>query len=380
MKKILFINHSASRTGAPIMLLHFLEWLKHNKEIKFDVLSLDNGELITDFTSISETHFFKEKKKNLLNKVILYLRNRKHSSNSSRLLFPEKALKSIAKNEYSLIYANSVLSIPEGCYIKHHSKEKTKLVVHVHELNLIINEFCPKLEMYREYIDFTIAASQKVKDNLVDNWGFKDHFIKVIYEHSKSVDFVSKVSDEFIVGASGLVNWRKGPDFFILVAQYVFKKLPDAKIKFQWVGRISNLNRLIYEEDLKRLNLMKKVEFTGAKDNPHDYFSNFDVFLMTSKEDPFPLVCIEVGQMEKPIICFEGATGTEEVLKPVEGTIVPYLDIEKMGELVIQYYRNENLKLRVGQKIKNIFKDFTPEKQSIKIYEVIKNVIKNSHI
>lgn len=379
MNKILFINHSASRTGAPIMLLHFLKWLKQEKKLNFDVLSLDNGELLDDFTAICDQHFFKQKNKNPFTKVSRYLKSTKKDNLTLRLLFPKHELKNIAKNEYNLIYSNSALSVPAGCYIKSQSFDNTKLLVHIHELNMVIHQFCPELKTYQSDIDFTIAASQMVKDNLIANWNGNGDFIKVIYEHSLVPNVISKTTDCFTVGASGLVNWRKGPDFFLLVAKYVFEKIPHASIKFQWVGRISNSNRLIYESDIKRLNLIDKVEFTGAKDNPLDYFANFDIFLMTSKEDPFPLVCIEVGMMGKPIICFEGATGTEEVLRTVEDTIVPYLDIEKMGETVIKYYKNENHRLDNGNKMKQIFKKFTPENQSVKIYNIMESLTQNSH-
>src|SRR5690606_30771156 len=156
---------------------------------------------------------------------------------------------------------------------------------------------------------------------------------------------------------------------------YVFNKMPKANIKFQWVGKISKSNRLIYEEDIRKLHLTGKVEFTGATASPQTYYSNFDVFLMTSKEDPFPLVCIEVGMLGKPIICFKEATGTEEVLSQVEGAVVPYLDIEQMGEKVLRYYKNEKELEKDSLKMKMIFNEFTVENQSKKIVNMIKNTV-----
>lgn len=377
MKRILFINHSTSRTGAPLMLLYFLKWLKVEKGISFDVLSLDSGDLSDSFTEISNQHFFPEKKKGFFWRVLHHLKHKLITSDTDGFLHSKRLLSSIAKNDYGLIYANSVLSLPVGVFLKKHCAS-SKLLVHFHELNLTINQFCPNLESYKLDINYSIAASNKVKDNLISNWGFRDNSVKVVYEHSQIGNIGSKSTDDFIVGASGLVNWRKGPDFFIMVAQYVFKKLPDAPIKFQWVGRISKLNELIFQEDIKKLGLTDKVAFVGAKENPHDFFSEFDMFLMTSKEDPFPLVCIEVGMMGKPIICFEGATGTEEVLKTIDGAIVPYLDIAQMGEMVIKYFNNKDFKLETGQTIKEIFNEFTPEKQGEKLYNIIIDILGSS--
>ncbi|WP_299123546.1 glycosyltransferase [uncultured Winogradskyella sp.] len=373
--KILFINHSAAKTGAPIVLLHFLKWLKQNKDLSFDVLSLQNGSLLEAFSEVSEKHYYKLKKDFVLNKIDRYIKSKQKGSVKGRLLYPQNALKSIAKNNYDLIYANSIISIPAAHFIKKNSGTKAKLLVHIHELNLTINQYCSELNAYEPSIDFTIAVSNKVKQNLITNWGFNDNKIKIVYAHSKVDDLNKKVDKQFIVGGSGVVGWRKGPDFFVLVAQYVFNKFPDLPIKFQWVGKISKLNQFIYNQDIERLGLRDKLKFVGAKDNPHDYFSNFDIFLMTSKEDPFPLVCVEVGMMGKPIICFKDATGTQEVLMPVENAVIPYLDIAKMSEMVVQYFNDKDLRHNDGMKIKQIFLEFTPEKQGAKLYKIIKGLI-----
>src|SRR4051812_23665793 len=46
MKQILFIGHDAGRTGAPLVMLHLLEWLrKRDTELRIDLLLLRGGEL-----------------------------------------------------------------------------------------------------------------------------------------------------------------------------------------------------------------------------------------------------------------------------------------------------------------------------------------------
>ena len=70
MKKILFITHNASLTGAPYVLLLFLKWLKNeHKEIKVDIVFLEKGELYNDFIDLANTSYdytdVKAKKKDL---------------------------------------------------------------------------------------------------------------------------------------------------------------------------------------------------------------------------------------------------------------------------------------------------------------------------
>jgi len=50
IRKILFISHEASRTGAPLILLHLLKWLNKNTEnLQFDVLLIKRGAMADDF-------------------------------------------------------------------------------------------------------------------------------------------------------------------------------------------------------------------------------------------------------------------------------------------------------------------------------------------
>jgi glycosyltransferase involved in cell wall biosynthesis len=101
------------------------------------------------------------------------------------------------------------------------------------------------------------------------------------------------------------------------------------------------------------------------------FFQNFDMLLLTSREDPFPLVCIEVGMMGKPILSFEKATGTNEILKDARGFIVPFGDVDEMANKVILYYLDRKLRFEHGQLNKEIFSQFIPENWCPKLFEVV---------
>ena len=52
---ILFVSNDATRTGAPIALLHFLRWYKKNGQRPFSILFGEGGELTPDFAQLAET-------------------------------------------------------------------------------------------------------------------------------------------------------------------------------------------------------------------------------------------------------------------------------------------------------------------------------------
>jgi glycosyltransferase involved in cell wall biosynthesis len=378
IKKILFISNEGSRTGAPLILLHLLKWLNKNTErIQFDVLLIKGGAIADDFrkecanTFVYSELYKPEKFIEIATKKFLEKFGLKQKQKA--LFFIEN----IASNNYDIIYSNTIVSIPIAVKIKKYC-QNSKLIVHVHELNTIIKMALPDFYNYKNYIDKYLAVSHQVKENLVSNWEVNKNAIDVIFPFSLfkfDKANILKESEIFTVGASGTAHWPKGVDVFIQIANYVAKKYPQAKINFVWVG--NNLtNKYLIEDDIEKLGLKEVVSFVGEQTNPIDFYRNFDVFLLTSREDSFPIVCIEAANLKKPIICFEKASGTAEVIEKGGGFVVPYLDIEAMGEKIIYYYNSPSKMNEEGLRAQELFADFTPEKICPLLYEQINSLIK----
>lgn len=368
--KILFITHETSRTGAPIVLLYFLKWLKtHHCEIETTVLSLKKGVLHEDFKKEADTYYELSDFKNIKEKFKLICR----ATNRE-----QKLMDNLVRQNFNLVYSNTVVAIPYGDKIKAFSKD-AKHIVHVHELNSAITQSLPNFESYISNIDYIIAASNIVKHNLIEQRKIDSIKIDCIYECSIiTTDSNNNKLNEnkFVVGGAGSVEWRKGSDLFIQVARYIKTHHPDCDICFKWVGFISNNDLVWINEDLRKCGLSNAVTFVGEQEEPYKLFSEFDVFLMTSREDPFPLVCIELGQLGKPIICFDQATGTAEILENGGGYIVPYLDVEEMAKKIIHYYNNPESLIKDGKKAQQLFLDFTPEQMCPIIFEKIETLLK----
>lgn len=372
MKKILFISHDASRTGAPMVLLHFLKWLQLNQlDIQADLLVLSGGNLESDFKKAVRYYFdyeVKTKPRSLNRKErILFKLGWFKKSNLRHDLLLE-----LSQNNYDVVYANTIASV-KFAYDLVSKIKSAKFILHLHELNAIIRLMQPDFHIYTVVIDQFITPARIVKDNLIANWGVSENKIEVVYECAAIQESQKhNKTEEFVIGASGTVHWRKGQDVFVQVARYLCQHHPENNFKFVWVGKISATEHIIIEEDLIKLGLKDKVFFIGEVDNPEDYYKDFDVFLMTSREDPFPLVCIEVGMIGKPIISFEKAVGTNEVLEKGGGFVVPYLDVETMANKVIEYYNNPVLLAEHGIINKTAFSQFTPELICPQLFSVIK--------
>ncbi|MEK6480086.1 glycosyltransferase [Catalinimonas sp. 4WD22] len=374
MKRILFIVHEASRTGAPLLLLYFIKWLRSEyNHFIIDVLVIRRGALEEEFARYSDHYYVSNQLfGNKVQKASLRLFNKIYGGSSDHIFRYLKG--NLATRNYDLLYCNSVLTLEVGTFIK--KRCKASLLCHVHELDTVIRRYVPNFMSLQEDTDKFIAVSSAVSKMLV-NKGVEQERIHLIYEYIEKITIPaqsnSSTSNIFNVGSAGTVHWRKGYDIFIQVAKEVLKSTD--KIKFTWVGAMNDEHRAIVEEDLRKLEISQHVFFLGEKQFPIADFQSFDVFFLSSREDPFPLVCIESGMLGKPIICFDKAGGIPELIENGGGKTVSYLDINEAAQTILYYFNNPSDLLADGQIIKEKVKELVVDEAAPKILSVIKSLI-----
>ncbi|MEO6148800.1 MAG: glycosyltransferase family 4 protein [Mucilaginibacter sp.] len=383
-KKILFVSHDASRTGAPIVLKHLMRWLKDNSDLEFSILIKDGGETdieddlralapVYKWAPLTPLQAFGER---LLSKV------------SNRLFkkplykkYPEE----LKAQTFDLVYLNTVASTSLAPYLKqyHHCP----VILHVHENEFSINAYYSEAlaGSYLKLIDHYIAVSKSTRQNLEENYHIPAEKISLVNEFVpvknfaqpiKTVEQVKatlNITGEFIVGGAGVTSWRKGVDIFMQAALIIKKTLGSKKIKFVWMGQVEYLFKSQAAYELKRLELTDDdIVFTGSVEHPQDYFQIFDVFALTSREDPFPLVSLEAAAQSKPIICFDGAGGAPELLVNGGGIVVPYADAQAMADAIIDLYNDADRLAELGVQIKNAVQQYDVAVQAPLILDVIK--------
>lgn len=336
-KTILFIGHDATRTGAPIMFLHFINWVKGHTDTNIIILLKKGGPLLDEFRKIGPTYvYFDDNNSSSFNRVVNSYKSRRHNFN---------ILKTLKRASIDLIYSNTITN----GYLYHVVKGlEVPVITHVHELERVIKNFAVNnLEYIIKHTTHYIAASKAVKDNLVLNHDIAGEKISIFHEFIPTTKFSSKSDinipqvlselgiDEpnpFIVGGSGRFDLRKGADIFLHVMKRVSGYSLDRQIYFIWTGAESKGDLYNWlSDDARKAGLDKTLKIIPPTNDPRKYYSVMDVFLMTSREDPFPLVCLESAAMGIPIICFEDGGGMPEFVEGDAGAIVPYFDVEKMA-------------------------------------------------
>jgi glycosyltransferase involved in cell wall biosynthesis len=357
-KKVLFISHEASRSGAPIVLLYLLRWLKKNTPLQFEILLLTDGPLKPDFEQLGRTFVLSD----ITRQHTYPNRIKKKLLGTTLSDQQKKAVDYFSKRGYDLIYGNTIVSLPWLKIFK--EGHSTKTLCCVHELSYVLNNF-----FTREYLqesltqtDTIIAVSKSVKENLINEFNVPAAKVNLNYEfidtdsQLKSGNDVSKAGlniaqEEFVIGMGGTPEWRKGTDLVIPLAIKLTEQYPDFKFKIVWLGGGEDngfVKQLIY--DACKCGINNHLIFLESKPNPLDFINLFDVFVLLSREDPFPLIVLEAAFLKKPVIAFENSGGIPELIAQGAGLLAPYLDLVKMAGLIHVLSQDTALIEKIGKK------------------------------
>lgn len=327
-KKVLFISHDAGRYGAQILMLNLVRWWAEHGDMPYELLLKSGGELTPDFARFGRVEMFTG------------------ATTFGRLLYRVRGTRSrLLLNRYrrmgiGLVYNNTITN---GDLLEYLAPLGCPVITHVHELENYIHS-CGRdnLDKVIRHTDLFIAASRAVKENLVANHGIPDERVTVVHEYTP-VDVTVSVSrkemrarlsipeDAFVVGGAGTTDWRKSPELFLQLARAVRDIHRRDDFYFVWVGGAYTWE---LEYDVKKLGLANVV-FVPSNPTPLDYFNCFDVFALTSRIDPYPVVCLESAALGKPIVCFDGAGGMPEFVEDDCGFVVPYLDLPAMADRIV---------------------------------------------
>jgi glycosyltransferase involved in cell wall biosynthesis len=145
----------------------------------------------------------------------------------------------------------------------------------------------------------------------------------------------------------GFASKRKGTDLFVEVFKCLYKK--NKNIKFCWIGEFENEQfKKEILKDIPNEILENNLIFTGSLPNSFSNYAPFDVFFLSSREDPYPLVVLEAASMRKPSICFNGSGGIPEFVGEDAGWIISDFDVEAVCDLIDNLYQNREQILAKG--------------------------------
>jgi glycosyltransferase involved in cell wall biosynthesis len=342
--RVLLLLHGLSRTGAPRVALDALEAM--NREVDAFVIAADGGPLEEDFGKIGPLHILAEK----------WPKGRIWQRLPRRFEWG-RWVRSIHRWAPDVIYVNSVAALP---ILKMVPLPEAPVLLHVHELH---SELVPILHGYPELLRSRparyLAVSGAVFQALVSECGIREDRISLVHEFipESRLDGEAKTrpgragDGSFVVGGAGVPGWRKGSILWLQMVAEV-RKLLGPSARFVWVGipewpGPSWLDGLKFRREVQLLGLDGVVELVPSTPKALEHFASFDVFAMTSWEDPCPLVVLENMGLGTPVVCFEGGGGSSEAVGDT-GVIIPEFDPLAMARAIADLAANPAARARLG--------------------------------
>jgi glycosyltransferase involved in cell wall biosynthesis len=345
-RKILFISHESSLTGAPVLLMNLLRLLKKRNVFDFEILLVRGGAIEVDFKSLTKTDVLKDKSYSAEKRFLYRIRN------YVLYLWKLKKWRNCTKN-FDIIFSNTVTN---GRLLNKINVHHLPVIIYVHELESIIRTYKPDARL--SLADKIAVPSGAVSDNLVQNHSVpREKIFKLNYffpfiaaqqtKETARVELIKRYSIEgkFFVVSMGTATLRKGFDLFMEVCNLLKH---DTEIFFIWLGDfVDQEMKKRFKEYTERNGLSKKIMVTGFLPYSFSNLLPFDLFLLTSREDPYPLVVIEAAFNKLPAISFESG-GITEFISTDAGWTIPDFSVNLMAEKIVELKQNPSRVSEVG--------------------------------
>jgi glycosyltransferase involved in cell wall biosynthesis len=309
---VLIILHEAARTGAPRIGGLIAGALRHHRDVR--ILCLTGGAMLEWLRERVGPENFHAIETDLPRHKVPF---------AERLSFAKSFLE---KDPSPIVYVNSLAASEFVIAAKATGKIA---VVHVHEkveeMRKLLALQLMKLEVL-SLSDAVVLAAEDLRQDLVEVFGFLPERIMNfgIAVDADEIDRLAKAgepeaktaageqfarTERLVIGMIGHASQRKGSDIFFEAAQ----RLPQHD--FIWVGNWQA------EDAPENTAFSKFIEaklpnlfVSGGVGNPYKYISNFDLFFLSSREDPNPVVLAESLILRVPVLAFSKTTAVTDFL------------------------------------------------------------------
>lgn len=340
-KKVIFVSHDAHPHGAQMIALNIVKTLKDLFHYEIFLILKSGGRLENEFERYST--IFNLEKDFTSHKAI------------------EDLICTLNNKGTDIAICNTVVS---GDLIELFNKYNIKTLSLIHELPGIIQQY--KMEknakIVAHYADTIIFPSEFVKSKFATIAKLDENKYKIapqgLYLRNKFKDKKEKARialrkllsipvQSKIMIAVGYADFRKGVDLFVKIAKNVIQA--DSTTYFVWIGHRDEIFMRDIVSDIKRSGIDTNIRFVGIQKDVDIFYEGADLYLMTSREDPFPSTILEAMDAEVPVIGFQDAGGFKDIVTEKTGVLVPYLDIDEMTKAVMSLLNDSILRNNLGK-------------------------------
>lgn len=360
--------------------------MRHVKAEGFQLHLLlgEGGPLLDEYRSVAPVTLWPASSKHVVNALadmVLGKLGQWERFYQRQLLQQQKAVRDqLALDSFDLVFVNTVMSSRWFSLLG--IPEKTPVITFVHELDMSVRLYTrpDQLAHLLQRSNHILAVSKAtaryyeqqhaVDPNRVTLFTLIDtpSLERSVQQAKSQPDLYRQLGlpeNALLVGGCGNAEWRKGNDLFITLARQVIGRASEQPIHFVWVGIPPSP---LYDDlslDIRKAGLSERVHLIAPTPDVLRYMSRFDVFVLCSREDPYPLVVFEAGLSNVPVVCFDGAGGAPELVEADGGFVVPYLDLDAMSTQTLQLLQNPDLRQQMGKRLSQKIMERHPAHQSV---------------
>jgi glycosyltransferase involved in cell wall biosynthesis len=360
---ILFVSHDANRAGAQLMLLRWLRLLRQQTPTSFVVLLKYDGVLKREFEQIADTKvwFSTTREQSFISKV--------SEKMGFSLPSPQDKIKHwLSKQRIGLVVSNTLTN---GELLHELSFLQCPVVSYVHELEEHLKMYTTpeSLHLTHQYTQHYWVCAQYAGQYLSAHHGVAPERItwlpSLLGRLPETPDIAPEelkqtlgiAPDVQVVGGIGTADLRKGIDYFVAIS----RALPD--VAFVWVGATqTDFERVLSDQ------FPPNLHFVPNTPRVHDYFGLFDVFLLTSRCEVYPMVVMEALFYQVPVVYFRDAGSTFELVEQDAGVGVSHFSETDMISTVSNLLKDSELRRSLGQVGHNKVLTRHQDEQSLAIF------------
>lgn len=364
-RRVLFVAHDAYRAGGTIFLLNMLRWMREHTDLRFDVALRCEGEMLAEFEAVCPSF--------VLDPIV-----DPHAGRCAQLQnwWNRRVRKSglyrslqtlVDGGAYDLLYLNTITL---GDHLARLERLPLPVITHVHELPWAIRRYAHGQEQrVLQQSDGVICVSDAVRANLVDALGCPPEKARCIHgfvpvnvepagtaeeRRGRLVEPLGIPRDALLIGMCGHGDIRKGADLAAPLARLLPTHIAGREVHMVWVGaQAPEYPREAALSDARRAGVGSRLHFAGVTRTPADWLSIFDVHLMLSREDPFPLVVMEAAVQGVPTVAFQEAGGAAEFIGTDAGVCTPLLDLPALATTLVGLLADDARRRAMGTVARN---------------------------
>ncbi|TCK07249.1 glycosyltransferase [Marinobacterium mangrovicola] len=363
-KPLLFVGHDGVLAGSEIVLLEVVRWFYNHTTRKIKLLLLAPGPVADQYAEFADVYVLP----------------------GDGVDQPDD-LKAFLNENFEFAYLNTVVSGRLFNYLEQAgARLDCDIVTHIHEMEKVLATFPVEMEALLGRTKHWISASPASSATLETKYQIAIGALTTVPAFINPVARKEALTNElqaeareelglstsaFVVMGCGTVYERKGPDLFLEAAR-LLKKQTNQQIEFVWLGQ--GPDKEILEASLTEEE-KGWIIFAGNRNNANKLLAGADVFFMSSREDPFPLVVLESAQHGVPTVCFEPATGITAFIEENAGIAVPEISSQLAAKALQKLMEHPSYRQELGNNARaKLFANYTTDQQNLKIYTTIQQV------